>query len=232
MCFSRRQSALASLVTAIAIGAAVASAGCGSSSNAPLTPKSITIETGTNPSQGPADAKVTIVEFSDFQNPQCGAFAQQTLPQILANYGDKVRFVFMNFPPYFDAYAQKAAEAGECAHAQQSFWPYHDLLFQNQQNLTGLLTSDPTAGVAKVVDALESYAAQLGLDTAEFNDCLYYGKMVTAVEADTAAASKAADDAALPSFGLPSFFINGNYLQGSKPYDVFRQMIDLALAAK
>jgi protein-disulfide isomerase len=195
------------------------------------TPKTITIDPGTNPSKGPADAKVTIVEFSDFQSPQCGAFAQQTLPQILANYGDKVRFVFMNVPSPSDLYAKKAAEAGECAHAQQSFWPYHDLLFQNQQVLTGFLTPDPTAGVAKVVDTLKGYAAQLGLDTVKFNDCLDSGKMAAALQADMAVAGKAANDAGLTSFGLPSYFINGNYIHGSKPYDVFKQMIDTALAA-
>jgi protein-disulfide isomerase len=239
---------LAGLVTAIAIAAAVASVGCGSSSNAqptpgqqitPMvqatptvasTPRPITVETGTNPSKGPADAKVTIVDFSDFQGPSCSAFAQQTLPQILADYGDKVRVVFMNVPLKKDNYAEKAAEAGECANAQGSFWQYHDLLFQNQQVLTGLLTPEPTAGVAKVVDTLKGYAAQLGLDTATFNDCLDSGKMAAAVQADMAVAGKAITDAGLSSFGLPSFFINGKYLEGAQSYDVFKQAIDAALA--
>jgi protein-disulfide isomerase len=240
---------LAASVTAIAIAAAVASIGCGSSSNSQPTPdqpilklvqgtptaaptaRPITIDAGTNPSLGPATAKVTMVEFSDFQGSHCGLFAQQTLPQILANYGDKVRFVFMNAPSKSDPYAESAAEAGECANAQQSFWPYHDLLFQNQQILTGLLTPDPTAGVAKVVDTMKGYAAQLGLDTAKFNDCLDSGMMAAAVQADIAVAQKAMTDAGLSSLPLPAFFINGNYEHGSKPYDVFKQMIDTALAA-
>jgi protein-disulfide isomerase len=195
------------------------------------TPKTVKIDPGDNPSKGPADAKVTIVEFADFQGPHSGSFAQQTLPQILANYGDKVRFVFINYPLKKDSYAQKAAEAGECANAQGSFWQYHDLLFQNQQVLTGLLTPDPTAGPTKVVEILKGYATQLGLDTANFNDCLDSGKMASAVQADAQVAQMAGQDAGLTSFGSPAFFINGNYLRGAKPYDVFKQAIDVALAA-
>jgi len=205
--------------------------GVGGTPTVQPTPKTVKIDPGDNPSKGPADAKVTIVEFADFQGPHCGSFAQQTLPQILANYGDKIRFVFINHPLKKDSYAQKAAEAGECANAQGAFWQYHDLLFQNQQVITDLLTPDPTGGLAKIVDSLKGYATQLGLDTAKFNDCLDSGKMASAVQADQQVAQKAIQDAGLTSFGLPSFFINGNYLGGAKPYDVFKQAIDAALAA-
>ncbi len=230
-----------SLIVAIAVVAAAAGMGCGGTSEdvaahagAQPTPgrrlrrgpgalprpsqprRPSTIDPGDNPAKGPADAKVTIVEFSDFQGPNCGSFAQQTLPQILANYGDKIRFVFMNDPLKGNTYAQKAAEAGECANAQGSFWQYHDLLFQNQQVLTNLLTPDPTAGPTKVVESLKGYAAQLGLDTAKFNDCLDSGKMASAVQADQQVAQKAIQDAGLTSFrGIPAFFINGNYLGGA-----------------
>ena len=189
-----------------------------------VQPKTIKIEAGDNPSWGPADAKVTIIEFSDFEGRYCGAFAVQTLPQIRANYGNKVRFVFMNAPLKKGYYAQKAAEAGECANAQGAFWPYHDLLFQNQQALTALLMPD-------VVESMKGYAAQLGLNTATFNDCLDSGKMAAAVQEDVLVSRKAVADAELTSFPVPSFFINGNYLSGAKTYDVFKQAIDAALAA-
>jgi protein-disulfide isomerase len=240
-----------SLFAAIAVVAAAASMGCGSTQGtqptpgnqttpgtqgtptAEPTPKTIEIDVGDNPSKGPADAKVTIVEFADFQGPHCATFAQQTLPQILANYGDTIRFVFMNgIVTSTNSYAEQAAEAGECANAQGSFWPYHDLLFQNQQALIDLINADQTAGLAKVVDSLKGYAAQLGLDTAKFNDCLDSGSMASAVAADMQTARKAIQDAGLTSFrGVPSFFINGNYLLGAQPYDVFKQAIDAALAA-
>jgi protein-disulfide isomerase len=205
--------------------------GAGGTPTAQPTPKTITIDTGDNPSRGPADAKVTIVEFSDFQGPNCARFAQETLPQILSDYGDKIRFVFMNAPLASDAYAEKAAEAGECANAQGTFWPYHDLLFQNQQALTDLVNANQAAGLAKVVESLKGYAAQLGLDTAKFNDCLDSGKMASAVLADQQVEQTAIQDAGLTSFGLPAFFINGNYVAGDIPYDVFKQVIDAALAA-
>jgi protein-disulfide isomerase len=196
------------------------------------TPKTVTIDADDNPAKGPADAKVTIVEFSDFQCPYCGSFVQATLPQILSNYGDKVKFVFMNFPlTSIHPYSEKAAEAGECANEQGAFWQFHDIMFQNQTTLTNLLTPDATAGLAKVVDSLKGYAAQLGLDTAKFNDCLDSGRMADAVQADMTLAQKAATDAGLTRFGTPAFFINGNSLSGAQPYANFKAAIDAALAA-
>jgi protein-disulfide isomerase len=224
------------LVTAFVVVAAVAGIGCGGTTGdqptAEPTAKTININVSDNPSKGPADAKVTIVEFADFQSLNCGRFAQQTLPQVLSNYGGKVRFVFMNMPKKIDdPYSQKAAEAAECANAQGFFWQYHDFLFQNQQFLTGLLTPDPAAGLADAVQSFKAYAAQLGLDTAEFNDCLDLAKMESAVIADESAGLKAYRDSGLTSLALPAFFINGNYLGGPKPYDVFSKAIDAALAA-
>jgi protein-disulfide isomerase len=181
------------------------------------TPKPVTIDVGDNPAKGPADAKVTIVEFSDFQCPYCGRFVAETLPQILANYGDKIRFVFMNLPlTSIHENAEKAAEAGECANEQGAFWQFHDIMFGHQDALT--------------VDDLKGYAAQLGLDTAKFNDCLDSGKMVSEVQADLDAGQTAAADAGLTRFGTPAFFINGVNLAGAQPYDVFKAAIDAALA--
>lgn len=181
------------------------------------TPKTVTVVVGNNPTMGPADAKVTIVEFSDFQCPYCGRFATQTLGQILSNYGDKIRFVFMNFPlTQIHENAEKAAEAGECANEQGAFWRYHDILFQSQSALT--------------VDSLKGYAAQLGLDTARFNECLDSGKMTDAVQADMQVAQTAAQDTGLTRFGTPTFFINGKSVSGAQPFEVFKQAIDAALA--
>jgi protein-disulfide isomerase len=182
------------------------------------TPRPVTIDVDDNPAKGPADAKVTIVEFSDFQCPYCGRFVAETLPQILANYGDKIRFVFMNLPlTSIHENAEKAAEAGECANEQGAFWQFHDIMFGHQDALT--------------VDDLKGYAAQLGLDTAKFNDCLDSGKMVDAVQADLQAGQTAATDAGLTRFGTPAFFINGINLSGAQPYEVFKAAIDAALAA-
>jgi protein-disulfide isomerase len=88
-------------------------------------------------SKGPADAKVTIVEFSDFQCPYCANYSTQTYTQISQNYGDKIRYLFHNYPLPFHNNAQKAAEAAECAGEQGKFWEMHDLLFQNQSAWSG-----------------------------------------------------------------------------------------------
>jgi len=233
---------LGGLIVVVAFVGALAGAGCGSSSSSQATatpqasvaststveptPVKINIDPGNNPSQGPADAKVTIIEFADFQGLKCASFATDTLPQIMANYGDSVRFVFMNLLlTKDDQYSEKAAEAGECAYEQAAFWPYHDILFKNQA------VFQTATDVAGFVESLKGFAAQLGLDTAAFNDCLDSGRMASAVQADQQVAQKAVNDAQLTDFVLPAFFINGRYLGGAKPYDTFVQAIDYVTAA-
>ena len=157
------------------------------------------------------------MEFADFQCPYCARFAAQTLPQILSNYGDRVRFVFMNFPlSEIDPSAEKAAEAGECAYAQGAFWQYHDILLQNQGALD--------------VNSLKSYAASLGMDTSRFNECLDSGEMAGAVQADIGAGQQAFEGAGATRIGVPAFFINGRYLSGAQPFENFKLVIDAALA--
>jgi len=164
-----------------------------------------------DPGQGPEDAAVTIVEFSDFQCPYCARFQQETLPQILSNYGDSVRFVYRDFPlTSIHANALKAAEASECADDQGKYWEYHDLLFQNQAALDE--------------ESLKGYAASLELDTATFDDCLASGKYTQEVAKDL----QAGTDAGVQ--GTPSFFINGAPLRGAQPYAAFQAAIEAALA--
>jgi protein-disulfide isomerase len=102
----------------------------------------------------------------------------------------------------------KAAEASECADDQGMFWEYHDLLWIN--------------GVVDV-DSLKSYAAELGLDTATFNDCLDTGKNTAEVQNDYA------DAQSYGVGGTPGFFVNGLYVSGAQPFSVFQQLIDAAL---
>ncbi len=100
-----------------------------------------------DPALGADDAPVTIIEFSDFQCPYCARFDVETLPQILSNYGDRVRFVYRDFPlTSMHDYALKAAEASECAHEQGKFWEYYDLLFKNQTALTQQLQTEGLGG--------------------------------------------------------------------------------------
>ena len=90
--------------------------------------------TGDAPGFGPADARLTIVEYSDFQCPFCGR-AAGVVDQLKEKYGTKVRFVFRQFPLEMHPNAALAAEASLAAQAQGKFWPFHDVLFQNQRDL-------------------------------------------------------------------------------------------------
>jgi protein-disulfide isomerase len=119
--------------------------------------------------------------------------------------------VYRDFPlTSIHQYAQKAAEASECADDQGKFWEYHDLLFANQSTLD--------------VDSLKGYAAELDLDTATFNDCLDEGKQSSEVEKDSQ------DAQAAGVTGTPAFFINGQLVSGAQPFSVFQQVIDQLLA--
>lgn len=165
-----------------------------------------------DPSWGPTDAPVTIVEFSDYQCPYCARFYDETLPQIQASYEGRVRFVYRDFPlTSIHPDAQKAAEASECADDQGRFWDYHDLLWANH--------------LALGVDSLKAYAAQLGLDTATFDDCLGSGKNAQEVQKDYS------DGISYGVQGTPWFFVNDVPVGGAQPFSMFQTVIDSALAS-
>ena len=117
--------------------------------------------------------------------------------------------MYRDFPIKSHTSARKAAEATECADDQGKFWQYHDLIWANG---------------AVDLDSLKGYAAQLGLDTATFNDCLDSGKHASEVEKDYQ------DGESYGVTATPSFFINGQLLRGAKPFETFKALIDAALA--
>lgn len=162
--------------------------------------------------KGSKDAPVTIIEFSDYQCPYCERFYTQTFPQIEENYikTGKVKFVYRDFPlTNLHQYAQKAAEASECADEQGKFWEYQGKLFNNQQSLD--------------TPSLKQYAKDLGLDAAKFNECLDSGKMASEVQKDLKDGQSYGVD------GTPAFFINDIFVGGAQPFSVFQQVIDQAL---
>jgi protein-disulfide isomerase len=163
----------------------------------------------TGPSKGPATAKVTIVEFSDFQCPFCSR-GKEAIDQVVKAYGDKVRVVFRDFPLSFHENAQKAAEAGQCAHEQGKFWEMHDWMFDNQKTLG--------------VPELKAAARKLGLKGDDFDKCVDSGKFAGAVAENMKAGTQAGVR------GTPAFFINGKFLNGAQPFETFKKEIDRALA--
>jgi protein-disulfide isomerase len=157
------------------------------------------------PAAGPADAPVTIVEFSDFQCPYCQRIAP-TIDQVKANYGDKVRVVFRQFPLPIHKDAQKAAEASLCAEDEGKFWQMHDAMFANIRAL----------GVAD----LKKTAGGLELNQESFDQCLDSGKYASQVAQD------AREGRAAGVSGTPAMFINGRFVSGAVPYEKIASMIE------
>jgi len=164
-----------------------------------------------DPFEGSADAPVTIIEFSDYECPFCARFNSQTLPALREQYIEtgKVKHVFRDFPLGFHAKAQKAAEAAECAEEQDKYWEMHDKIFENQSAM----------GVAD----LKQYAADLGLNSGEFDECLDSGEMAEEVQKDLADGSKYGVS------GTPTFFVNGVKLVGAQPFSAFQNLIEAEL---
>jgi protein-disulfide isomerase len=171
-------------------------------------PRRFEIGTEGDPSIGPKDAPITIVEFSDFNCGFCQRFHQQTFPELLAAYPDQIRFVYRDFPvtsqeSYF------AAQAAQCAGDQGAFWEFHDLLFGGELGLGS--------------EAYAAYAERLGLNGEALLACVTDGTHAAAVEEDARFA------AGIGVSGTPTFFINGLPMVGAQPLEQFRQVIDSEL---
>ena len=163
------------------------------------------------PAKGPANATVTIVEFSEFQCPFC-ARVNPAFAQVMETYGDKVRIVFRQFPLDFHQHAQKAAEASLCAADQGKFWELHDAMFANQNALA--------------VEQIKAKAVELGLDAAKFNACVDSGEKAPVVAQDKR------DGEAAGVTGTPGMFINGRFVNGAVPFSELAVIIDDELRRK
>src|SRR5215470_12539040 len=173
-----------------------------------LRAPTVEVATEGKPSLGPANAPVTLVEFSDFQCPYCRQ-AQGTLKQLMAAYEGKIKLVYRDFPlRSIHPQAQKAAEAAQCAAEQQQFWPYHDKLF---------------ASTSLQMDDLKKFAQELGLNVEQFTSCLDSGKTAAGIDADMQDGQRAGVNA------TPSFFVNGYPLSGAASYERFKELVDAAL---
>ena len=186
--------------------------------SAPTGP--VDVSAGHLPFLGNKDAKVTLVEFSDFQCPFCKALFDQALPQIKKDYIDtgKVKLAYRHFPlASIHPNAQKAAEASECANDQGEFWLYHDALFQNQAEWESL-TPD------KALEKFTEFAGSIGIDSAKFSECVSSGQFEDNVNKDLNDGSTAGVR------GTPATYINGYLLEGAVPYEQFKAEIEKRLA--
>lgn len=167
-------------------------------------------------SEGNKSAKVTIVEFTDFQCPFCEQYFTNTYGQIKKNFVDtnKVRYVLQNLPLPFHPNAHISAEAAACAGDQKKYWEMHDKLFATQSDWANETDPKPK---------YEQYAKDIGINSGNFLKCLTDGKFKAAVDKDAALAAKVGAN------GTPTFIINGKLLVGAQPYAEFEKAINEAL---
>jgi predicted DsbA family dithiol-disulfide isomerase len=174
-----------------------------------LEPFRVPVELAAAPTRGNPNARVTLLEFSDFQCPYCQR-VRPTMNKLRELYSDRVRFAFRHYPLDFHPLAEKAGEAAACAGAQGKFWQMHDRLWANPDKLG--------------VDELKAHAQSLGLDTAAFDSCLDSGRYASRIEGDL----KAGQEYGVS--GTPAFFVNGRPLVGAQSLEAFEQVIDDELA--
>ena len=162
----------------------------------------IRVPVGPAATKGPADALITIVEFSDFECPFCGR-ANPTIDQIQKTYGDKVRIAFKHNPLPFHKNAPLASEYAIAAGDQGKFWEMHDKLFENFRALQE--------------DKLDGYAEEAGVDVPKLKAYLATGAAKKIIAEDQALAAK------VGARGTPNFFVNGVQITGAQPFPNFQR---------
>ena len=183
--------------------------GSGGFNDSPSEKQTVSVAFAAEKVLGNESAPVTLVEYSDFQCPFCGRFFRETEAQIIQQYVDtgKVKFVYKHYP--VDAIhpeATKAAVASECANEQGSFWEFHDILFSNQHLLGE--------------SSYKSWAQQLNLDSAQFNECYDSNKYRSITKSDFQEGRNAGVR------GTPGFTVNGRLVSGAQPFSVFQRLIE------
>jgi protein-disulfide isomerase len=183
-----------------------------------VVPVAVAADADDDPFLGKANAPVTLIEFTDYQCPFCKRHFDQTFSQIKEQYVDtgKVKYVVRDFPLSFHQNASKASEATECADDQKKFWEMHDVIFQKQSEWSS---------ATDAADIFKRYAAESGLNTGSFNDCLESGKYDAEVKKDFT------DGSAAGISGTPGFLLigkngKGEQISGAQPFASFQAAFD------
>lgn len=164
---------------------------------------------------GSDDAKIKVVEFTDFQCPYCKKLHEEVVSKVLKDYGEKIQLVFKNFPLESHALAAPAAIAGECANEQGKFESYADKLFASQESWGKMKDASAT---------FKGYARSLGLNAADFNKCFDEKKYEEKVKASLEEGK---------NFGIqgtPALFIGDNFQNGLVKYEDVKKILDEQLA--
>jgi protein-disulfide isomerase len=164
------------------------------------------------PALGPRTAPVTIIEYGDFGCPSCWYWYKLgVLNQLRLRYGEQIRFVWRDYP-VITLLSPKAAEAGQCANDQGKFWEFHDAVYEHE-------------GAIQASD-LQAYAAAIGLNMSQFNECVGSGRYKDRVNAEQYEAFDHGYN------GAPFFLVNNQLLRGAQPLSVFSSIIDPMLEAQ
>lgn len=168
---------------------------------------------------GSPSAPLEVIEFGDFECPSCARFSTLTEPDVRARLIDKgiIRLRFIDFPLSMHRNTWPASRAAACADEQGKFWQMHDSLFQTQDEWNGETTSNPNP-------IFKRLAGEIGLNQQQFDQCVDTKKTQAKVQAH----EQLAIDQHIQA--TPSFVIGGKLIEGPQPYDVFKALVDSALA--
>jgi len=192
-----------------AVGTAVAAVSQGVSGGNPDPNTRYTVDSAGNPTRGPEDAAITMIEFADFRCGYCKRFNDETIEPLMEQFDGSLRIVFRDYP-VLGPESQLAALAAECADDQGMFWEFHDMLYAAPDQLNRA--------------AFMNYTTALEMDISTFTTC-YDGELHRdEIIQDYIAGQN------LGVTGTPTFFINGKILIGAQPLDTFILMIEIELA--
>lgn len=176
----------------------------------------VDVSEGHLPILGEKDAKVSVIEFADFQCPFCERYYKDVEKNIIKEYVDsgKVKFAFRHYA-FLGQESTDAALASECANEQEKFWEYHNYLYEHQ-------AGENQGAFAK--DKLKEFAIAIGLNSAQFNECLDSAKYKDNIDKDISEGGTAGVN------GTPATFVNGILISGAVPYAEIKAQIEKALA--
>ncbi len=184
--------------------------------------ETLTQVTAEMPVRGPADAPVTLVEFSDFQCPYC-ARASSLVDQLMERFPETLNVIYVHYPLPMHEWARPAAIASQCAAQQddEAFWTLHDAYFDNQDSITA----------DNVMEESETHLADTSIDIAAWKTCATDESSDAHKEAAQTVSSNMQAGEAVNVTGTPSFFINGEQVQGARSVDAFARRIEQAAQA-
>jgi protein-disulfide isomerase len=163
--------------------------------------------------KGNNEAKVSLLEYSDFECPSCGHY-YPVLKRLFDEFGDRVKFAYRHFPLDQHAHAEPAARAAEAAGRQGRFWEMHDLIFEGRESWSKQTNTEET---------FIGYAKQIGLDPEQFRADLNSAEVRKAVQEDRISGQRAGIQ------GTPTFFLNGWPIESPQGYDAFRNVLQQAV---